>query len=376
MKTFVLLLASLLICSGTALAENSVYLYAAYGQNATSIEKFITAEDYRGVTLAVEKINNGGGLLGRNIKIIDGKVSTLIAAKKLAIQQVQKGNVVGVIGSNTSSQSMVIAPLFQDAGIPMIATIATGIDVTGVGDYVFRVCFIDPFQGKLMADFALETLGAKTAVILKKPQSKYSVSLAHFFKNSFQEQGKIVWEATYNPSEIDHSKTLLKIKELNPDVVFIPGHGQDSGIIVKQAHALKLQSKLLGGDGWGKGTLKIAGSEAAEGNYFTNHWHPLVVSEKSKEFVEEYSEMYGERLIASSAALAYDAVFMFAEAVIRAGTFEGQVVRDELAKTVDFEGVTGIITLDEMRNPVLKGGVIMQYRNGKIEFVQSVTPGL
>lgn len=207
-----------------------------------------------------------------------------------------------------------------------------------------------------------------------KPTSTYSISLTDHFRDAFNRAGSVVHEELYDPDDSDFSDELARIDSFHPDVVFLPGHGQDSGRILMQAYALGVDMPFLGGDGWGKGVLGIAGAEATEGNYFVNHWHPDVTNPASETFVAAYRAEYGDDQIASSAALAYDAINLVALAAERAGTFDRSAIRDELAEIRGFPGVTGTITFDPQGDPVGKSGVIMMYSAGEIEFVKAQEP--
>jgi len=355
-------------------ADDSVYLYVTYGQTQSAVKSFITAEDMRGATVAAAQLNESGGVLGKKLVLIDGVSSSFDEVKSKALSQIEQDRISAVVGANTSNFSMTIGPLFQEAGIPMVSPIATHPDVTKIGDYLFRMCFTDPLQGTLMARFAKEDLGAKRAVILKKVDSTFSISVSAYFKDEFEDGGSVVWVGSYLADDSDFSRLLSRVKELNPDVVFVPGHGQDSGRILKQAHEMGLSTVFLGADGWGKGALGIAGDEAAEGNYFVNHWHLGAATAGSREFIRRYRAKFGEDQIAASAALAYDAVFLIADAINRAGCLDRSKIRDEIARTRDFKGITGSISFDEEGDAVAKQGVILKYHNGDIVFVKALRP--
>jgi branched-chain amino acid transport system substrate-binding protein len=225
-----------------------------------------------------------------------------------------------------------------------------------------------------MAQFAREDLNANTAVILRKADSEFSMGLSDYFKQAFLEHGTILWEGKYLGNDTDFSSILQKVKELTPDVVFVPGHGRDSALILKQANAMGIQATFLGGDGWGKGMLNIAGAETVEGHYFSGHWHPDIETPLAQEFMERYQHKYGETRVATSAALAYDATLLLADAITRAQSLNQQKIRDALAATNNFHGVTGPITFDEHGDPVKKQGVILKYHQGEIVFVKTITP--
>ncbi len=340
----------------------------------TAIQAYVSAEDIRGAELALDTINARGGLLGRPIELVGIQIQGAITAKAAITELLQHDDILAVIGSNTSDTSLGIAPILQEAGIPMISPISTNPGVTLVGNYIFRACFIDPFQGKVMAQFALHDLQAKTAVIIKKTNSQFSLGLAEYFRETFSQEGTVLWEGKYLAEDVDFTQTMTTVKELHPDVVFLPGHSTDSGLVLKQAYAMGLHTTFLGGDGWGKGVLSVAGPEAAEGHYFSNHWHIDVDTPLNQQFVAAYRRKYDEQLIAASAPLAYDAMLLLANAVQRAQSLEPDAIRDALAATDNVQGVTGIYRFDQHGDPIDKQAVILKYEQGEIRFVKTITP--
>ena len=364
----------LLGVSGPLWAEDPVNIMVVYGQSETDIKAYVSAEDIRGATIAVESINARGGLLGRKVALVDTRVINNLAGKAEIAKILEQKTIHAVVGANISNLTMTVAPIFQKAGIPTISPISTNPRVTLVGDYIFRACFTDPFQGKVMARFALQDLGARTAAILVKVNSTFSTSLSRYFKEAFEPEGKIVYEGEYLIEDIEFKDMLANVQRLKPDVVFLPGHGRDSGMILKQARLMGIDTVFLGGDGWGKGVLGVAGPEAAEGNYFSNHWHMDLPTDASRRFVKDYIGRYGEKLIAASAPLAHDAVMLFEDAITRAGSLDGRMIRDALAATRDFQGITGTISFDRNGDPIDKDAVIMKYENGAIKLVKSIKP--
>jgi len=346
-----------------------------YGQSTTAVESKITSEDIKGATLAMEEINSRGGLLGKKIELLDCRVESIDLEEIKQLMERIEGveDLFAVIGANTSGLSLYFAPKFQEKGILMISPISTNPDVTKVGDFIFRACFTDPFQGKVMARFALDELKAQTAVILTKITSDFSVGLSQFFVEEFEKSGTILAQETYLGEAYDFSDILLSVKELNPDVVFVPGHGSDSGLIIKQAYNMGIDVPFLGGDGWGKGLLGFSTIEAAEGHYFSNHWHKDSENEKSAAFVLRYHQKYGEGLIASSSALAYDAMMLLEEAVKMAGSFSPEAVRDSMNQIRNFEGVTGTYDFTAGRDPFNKEAVILKYHNGEMIYHSTVS---
>ena len=371
---FVLLFFLFALAPVTAASDDSLYILVVYGQSPTAVKDYVSSEDIKGATLAVEKLNARGGLLGRKLEVIDLHAVEYLEARASASKIIKEKDILAGIGANVSNLTLAIAPLFQKAGIPLISPISTNPAVTRAGDYIFRACFTDPFQGEVMARFALQDLGAKTAVLLIKVSSKFSQELAMHFRRTFEKEGKILWEGEYLIEDSNFTEILNKVKLHKPDVVFLPGHGLDSGLILKQAHSMGIAPVFLGGDGWGKGVLGVAGAEASEGNYFSNHWHMDVDSELSHEFVRAYFKKYNEQLIAASAPLAHDAVMLLADAVSRAGSLDRRKIREALAKTEGFKGITGTYTFDPNGDPILKDAVILKYEKGDIVYVKTIKP--
>jgi branched-chain amino acid transport system substrate-binding protein len=245
--------------------------------------------------------------------------------------------------------------------------------VTKKGDYVFRVCFIDSYQGGVLSSFAYRTLNARKAAILVDARNDYSVGLAAAFRERFEKEGgRIVGEMKYTEGDSDFSAQLTAIRDLQPDVLFVPGYYTDAGLVARQAKSLGLSATLLGADGWDSPKLAEIGGAAVDGAYFSNHYSVDDPSPVGRRFVDAYRKRYGADPD-SIAALSYDAVRLLADAIRRAGSTEGKRVRDALADTRDFEGVTGRITMDADRNPI-KPAVILQVSGGRFRFVTSVAP--
>lgn len=336
---------------------------AAFGQSS-----------HDGTALAVDDLNAAGGVLGKKIQLITeddqsqaGQPS--IDARKL----ISDDGVVAVLGEVASSRSLEAAPICQENHIPMISPSSTNPRVTEVGDYIFRVCFIDPFQGTVMADFATKTLKLKNVAVLTDVTSDYSVGLAKFFKERFAANGgKIAADENYSGGDKDFSAQLTAIKAANPDGIFIPGYYTEVGLIAIQARQLGINVPLFGGDGWESSSLISIGGAALEGTYFSTHFTPQDTSPVVQNFVKKYEARYSATPDAM-AALGYDSVMILADAIKRAGTTAGPAVRDALAATKDFQGITGDITIDKDRN-ASKPAVILKIQNGQYHFVQKVAP--
>jgi branched-chain amino acid transport system substrate-binding protein len=327
-----------------------------------------------GSALAAEEINAAGGVLGKRIEfVVEDDRNEASEAASAVSKLITRDHVVALIGENASSRTLAAAPIAQSYGVPIISPSSTNVEVTKKGDYVFRVCFIDSYQGGVLSSFAYRTLNARKAAILVDARNDYSVGLAAAFREGFEKEGgKIVGEMKYTEGDSDFSAQLTAIRELHPDVLVVPGYYTDAGLVARQAKSLGLTATLLGADGWDSPKLAEIGGAAVEGAYFSNHYSVDDPSPVGRRFVDAYRKRY--RVDPDSiAALSYDAVRLLADAIRRAGSTEGKRVRDALADTRDFEGVTGRITMDAERNPI-KPAVILQVSGGRFRFVTSVAP--
>lgn len=318
-------------------------------------------------------------VLGKKIQlvIVDNKTDKTEAANAVA-RLIEKDKVSVIIGSYGSSLSMSGGQVAKDAGVPVVGCSPTNPLVTLDNDYYFRVCFIDPFQGKVMAKYAYETLKAKTAAIIMDISNDYSVGLSNFFKKAFIEytgdEKSIVAEMNYKTGDQDFTAQLTTIKELKPDVVFAPGNYGESALLIKQARELGIDSKFLGGDTWEAPEFIEIGGDAVEGVAFSTHYtEEAPVTEVSEEFLNAYKNKYGGKEANAFAALGFDAYLVARDAIERAGSADPKAIRDALSQTKDFKGATGIITLDE-NGDANKSAVIKKVEGGKFVFVSVVEP--
>jgi branched-chain amino acid transport system substrate-binding protein len=327
------------------------------------------------VELSVEEINNQGGLLGRPIKLIilDNK-SSPIGSSMAARKAVQLG-VPAVIGAAWSSHSLQIAPILQQAKIPMITGPSTNPKVTRIGNYIFRTCFIDSFQAQAMAQFAYTELGARTAIVLEIINEEYSLTLAELFSNSYQQYGgKVVLKGSYTNDAVDFANLLKKVKTLQPDVVYVPGTARDSGLLIKQAASMEIQTTFLGADGWAHPLIYDIGGNALEGNYYSAHWHHDVSFPQSIHMKKVYYQKYKSKIPHMNAPLTYDAVMLLTDAIRRANSLDAKKIRDALAETKGFQGATGTITFDEHGDPLNKAVVIMKLGKDAPMYFKSIQP--
>ncbi len=329
----------------------------------------------KGVRMAFDEKNQAGGIKGKKLKLISidnqGKAEEAAAAITRLITQ---NNVIAVIGEVASSRSLAAAPIAQQHKIPMITPSSTNPRVTEVGDYIFRVCFIDPFQGTVMAKFAHEHLKVKRVAVLRDMKSDYSIGLADFFIKKFTELGgTIVADEKYQSGESSFEGQLTQIKAEKPEAIFIPGYYTEVGLIAKQARKLGITATLLGGDGWDSSKLYEIGGDDINGGYFSNHYttestDPVVVN-----FIKKFKERYNGETPDALAAAGYDAAKVLIEAMERAPELTPKAIRDEIAKTKDFVGVTGKITIDENRN-ASKPAVVVRVDGPNNRFVTTIAP--
>jgi len=341
----------------------------------TGKEATFGTSSHEGTLLAVEEINAAGGVLGKKLELITEDDQSKAGEPANAVNKlVSKDNVVAVLGEVASSRSLEAAPICQQNKVPMISPASTNPDVTKTGNYIFRVCFIDPFQGTVMANFAANTLKAKKVAVLTDVKSDYSKGLAKFFKEQFVKTGgEIVSQLDFNAGDKDFKGQLTTIKGAGPDAVFVPGYYTEVALIAIQAKQLGLNVPLMGGDGWESSTLVEIGKEAVEGHYFSSHYTSTDSSPKVQGFVEAYKKKFGGKVPDTMAALGYDSAKVLADAITRAGSTDGEKVRDALAAVKDYDAVTGKITMNENRDAV-KSAVILQVKDGQFKFLQNVSP--
>ena len=330
---------------------------------------------HQGVVLALEEINAAGGVLGRKLELSyednqtkSGESAT--AAKKL----ISRDKVIALIGEVSSGRSLEAAPIAQAATLPMIAPAATNAKVTQVGNYIFRVCFIDPFQGTVMAKFAKDDLKAKRVAILSSVSNAYSLGLAKYFKETFVPAGGIVaTEKNFSEGDKDFRAQLTAVKAANVDAVFVPGYYTESALIVRQARDLGITVPFFGGDGWEDEQLLSIGGEALNGCYYSTHFSAENSDASVRKFVTKYKARWKNEVPGAFSALGYDAVYVLADAITRAGTTDGPKLRDALAATKNFAGASGITTLDQDRN-ASKPATIIAIKGGKLQFHKTVAP--
>lgn len=327
-----------------------------------------------GVDLAVKNINESGGIRGKKIRVIvlddQGKPEEAATAVTRLITQ---DKVVAILGEVASSRSLAMAPIAQANKVPMITPASTNPKVTQVGDYIFRVCFIDPFQGSVMAKFAAESLKVKRVAILRDVKNDYSVGLANFFQETFGKMGgQIVADLSYSAGDVDFKSQLTAMRGKAPEAIYAPGYYTEVGLIARQAREMGIKIPLLGGDGWDSAKLTEIGGEALNNGYFSNHYSPDDENPAIQRFIAEYKAAYGI-VPDSMAVLGYDAMMVLADALKRAKSAAGADLRDALAQTKNYPGVTGTITINDKRDAV-KPAVVLEVKNGKYVFKERISP--
>lgn len=359
--------------TGTGPPPTTPILIGHYGSMTGAQATFGNSTD-NGIRLAVDERNAAGGVLGRKIsvKTLDtaGKAQEAGAAVNRLITQ---DKVTALLGEVASKLSIAGGEVAQAYKVPMITPSSTNEVVTQIGPMISRVCFVDGFQGYVVAKFATEHLKAKKVAILYDQASDYSIGLANTFKASFVKQGgTISSEQTYKEGDSDHSAQLATIRESGPDAIFLPGYYTDVANISRQARKVGITVPFLGGDGWDSTKLTELGGDAIEGSYYSNHYSHEDTRPEVTTFVSTYKAKFGA-VPDGLAALGYDAARVLFDAMERAPSLGGNDLAAAIAATKDFKGVTGIITMDANRD-ASKQAVMLQIKGGKPTFVTSIAP--
>jgi branched-chain amino acid transport system substrate-binding protein len=358
--------------TNTAAAGGGEILVGEYG-SMTGPQATFGQSTHNGIMMAVDEINAKGGINGRKIKVItEDDQSKQDEAATAVTKLISQNNVIAVLGEVASSASIAAAPICQANKVPMITPSSTNPEVTKKGDYIFRICFTDDYQGHSLGEYVAKTLGVKRAAILTDVKSDYSQGLGHFFEERFTALGgQIVAKASYANGDSDFKSQLTSVKAANPEVLFVPGYYTDIGQIATQSKDLGMNQPLVGGDGWESPKLIEIGGKSLEGSYYSNHYFygdpaPLV-----RDFVQKYKDRYGATPDAL-AALGYDAARVLGDSLTRSGGKGGKDLRDAIAATKGFAAVTGAITIGPERNAIGKKLVIEEIRNGQLTLKATV----
>ncbi len=356
-----------------AVGSDEVIMIGEVG-SLTGAEAAFGISTRNGIELAVEEANEAGGVKGRKLQVkVYDDASKPEEAASAVTRLLTQDKVKLILGEVASSNSLAMAPKAQEAKVPMISPSSTNPAVTEVGDYIFRVCFIDPFQGYVMAKYAREKLEFNTAAILKDVKSAYSVGLTEVFERKFSEMGgKVVGTESYSKGDSDFRAQLTALKKLKPQGLYIPGYYNDVGAIAQQAEELGFKTVLMGGDGWDGPPLFELGGKAIEGSYVSNHYSAEDPSPTVQNFIKKYQAKY--KVVPDSlAALGYDSARVGIDAMKRAASLDGPALREAIAQTKDFPGVAGTITLNSKRDAE-KPAVVLQVKDGKFKYVATVNP--
>lgn len=332
-----------------------------------------------GAKFAIEEINAAGGIDGKKLELttLDNK-SENAEAVAVANKLVSEG-VVAIIAPATSGNTKATVDIAAKNKIPLVTGSGTAPNVTvnddgSLNEYAFRTCFIDPFQGTVAANFATKDLGAKTVAIFADNSSDYGKGLAAAFKETAEANGaKVVIEEAYVAGDTDFRAQLTNIKGAKPDFIFIPGYYGEVGLIVKQAREAGIDVPLMGADGWDSPTLvELAGKDALNNTFLTNHYSSQDPEQKIQDFVKAFTDKNGEAPNTFH-ALGYDTVYFIKDAIDRAGSTDGEAIKNALAETTDLSLITGTFTIDENHNPV-KSATVLEYVDGAQVFKSKVNP--
>jgi branched-chain amino acid transport system substrate-binding protein len=376
---------------GCAKRENEI-LVGEYGSLTGATATFGTSTK-NGIELFLDNMNAAGGIGGTKVRVLVEDDRSLPEEAATAVNKlIDQDGVVAVLGEVASSRSMAAAPICQQAGVPMITPSSTNPKVTELGDQIFRVCFIDPFQGQMIAKFAKDRLEYTRGAVFRDIKNDYSVGLANYFTEAFHALGgKVVSDESYSEGDQDFKAQLTVIKSKKPQFLMVPGYYTDVGLIARQAREIGLDVPMLGGDGWVSDQLLEIAQGALNGSYMVNHYWVDDPNPAIQKFVNDYRARYGGATPDGLAALAYDAAGVLVSALDRLRQEDPDAfralqgprndaqkaarakLRDRIASTKDFPGVTGKITLDASRNAV-KPAVFVGIKEGKYEFVGMVEP--
>jgi branched-chain amino acid transport system substrate-binding protein len=327
-----------------------------------------------GIKMAADEVNAAGGINGKQIELlVQDDRSDAQEAATIVTKFVTQDGVHAILGEVASSRTIAAAPIAQNAKVPLLTPSSTNPEVTKKGDYIFRSCFIDPVQGAAMAQFAAKSLGKRRAALMVDRKNDYSTGLEKVINEVFPRYGgQVVVTQSFQEGDTDFNGQLTSIKGADPDVIFIPGYYGDVALIAKQARDKGITVPLVGGDGWDSAQLYTIGGQAVVGSFFTNHYSPYDTDPKVQKFVQGYQSRYGA-VPDALAATAYDAAHILFDAIKRAGSTDGKAIRDALAATKDFPGVTGTVNFNANRDAIKPIMMIRVDEGGKYVIQERVT---
>lgn len=385
MKSISLLLISFVILSGTACnksrpqaggqpAQTEDTIRVGEISSLTGSEATFGQSTHQGIQMAIQEINAAGGVQGKKLQLITmDDQSKPDEAATAATKLITQDRITALLGEVSSSRSLAMAPIAQNYRIPMITPSSTNPKVTQMGDFIFRVCFIDPFQGSAMAKFALNDLKIKKVAVLTDVKSDYSTGLASYFIQAFKKGGgEITNEQSYESGNIDFKSQLTAIRAKTPQAIYVPGYYTEVGLIARQARELGISAPLLGGDGWDSPKLTEIGGGALDASYFTNHYSNENQAPQIQRFIAKYKSGFGV-IPDGLSAMGYDAAMVLGDALKRSKTLNTADIRSALANTRSYPGVTGTITIDSDRNAV-KSAVILKIAGADFKYQTTVNP--
>lgn len=374
MKYFltILLIAMLMIVQSCE--EKSDKIVVGFFGSLTGPDSTFGLSSKNGINMAIDEVNQSGGILGKKVELkVYDTLGSIEEVKLIVGRLISVDKAVALLGEVSSTRSLVAAPIAQKLGVPMITPSSTNPRITQFGDYIFRTCFIDAFQGEVMAKFAFHSLKLKNAAVLTDTDSEYSISLADYFIKTYTALGgKVLTVENYMSGDVDFYQQLLKIQKKKPEFIFVPGYYSEAGLIARQAREVGLNVPLMGGDGWDSENLVAIAGDSINGSYFSNHYTLENQDPEVQNFIRAYEKRFGLKPD-SQAASGYDAARILFQAIKTAGTTEPKKLRDALAKTNSFKGVTGTISMNEHRDAV-KSAVVLQIKGKQFRFVESIHP--
>ncbi len=341
----------------------------------TGSEATFGTSTHNAVVMAFDRVNKSGGIRGKKLELISLDDQSKTSEAVLAIEKlISQYHVQAVIGEVASSISIAMAPIAQKHSVPMISPSSLNTRVTKQGDFIFRVCFVDEFQSKVMADFASRKLMAKKVALLVDFKSDYSTDSARIFKQHLLKSGgEIVIEQTYSAGDIDFKAQLTAIRSKSPDLIVVPGYYTEIGLIYRQKQELGISAPMLGGDAWDSPKLTEIAGASIEGSYFVTHFFGEDPQQHVQDFIREYKERFGEKPD-GIAAMGYDAAMVLIDSLTRSDGKTPQSLRNSIAKTTQFKGVTGSITLNSERNAETPAVILKVIGNGRFSLVIQMSP--
>jgi len=368
----------LLFLDGAGVAQAQGEIRLGVNAELTGSKPTVGDSCKKAMELLAAQINEGGGLrLGdksyRLALFIEDNEDKAESAAAAAQKLITQNNVLAIIGPNASGNAIPAASICEDAQVIMISPWSTNPKTTEGKKFVFRACFIDDFQGQVMAKFAREHQKAKTAAVLYDVASEYNKGIAEFFKKFFETAGgRVTAFESYTKDDKDFSSQLTKIKAAAPDTLFLPNYYNEVPLQAQQARRLGVTCPIIGSDSWGSEELLRLAGPVLEGSFFSTHYAPDIATPKAQKFIQAYEAKYGKKPD-DVAALTYDAGNLLLTAITQAGAPDRRKVRDALATITEFEGVTGRMQFKGTGDPI-KSAVILQIKNGRFTYFASVQP--